>query len=106
MAYTPFDLTDSNAQSRGIYDLTRINGLRGPIYNRLDLEMERNFHLRHGVLNLHAGAENIFNRGNLMGYMWLDNCAAGLNCGQGGYEPIEKVDQMGRYPVVSARFEF
>jgi hypothetical protein len=104
--YTPFDLTDSNAQSRGIYDLTRINGLRGPIYNRLDLEMERNFHLRHGVLNLHAGAENIFNRGNLMGYMWLDNCAAGLNCGQGGYEPIEKVDQMGRYPVVSARFEF
>jgi hypothetical protein len=104
--YTPFDLADSNAQHRGIYDLTQINALRAPFYNRLDLELERDFHARRGVFNIHAGAENVFNRGNLMGYVWLDNCIAGENCGQNNYEPIAKVDQMGRYPVFSLRYEF
>jgi hypothetical protein len=104
--YTPFDLVDSNAQSRGIYDLSSINALRGPLYNRLDLEIERNYKVKRGVINIHAGAENILNRGNLMGYVWLNNCTAGENCGQNNYEPIEKVDQMGRYPVFTARFVF
>jgi hypothetical protein len=104
--FTPFDLADSNAQSRGIYDLSQINGVRGPVYNRLDMELERDFHARKGVFNLHAGMENAFNRGNLMGYVWLDNCQAGQDCGQNNYEPIQKVDQMGRYPILSLRYEF
>jgi hypothetical protein len=104
--YTPFDLADSNAQSRGIYDLTQINAIRGPLYNRLDLELERNFHARKGVINLHAGAENTLNRGNLMGYVWLDECKQGWGCANSSGEPIIKVDQIGRYPVFSARYEF
>ena len=104
--YTPFDLADSLAQSRGIYDLTRINALRGPLYNRLDAELERRFRAGRGVVEVHAGAENILNRGNLLGYVWLDNCQPGQICNNSGGEPITKVDQIGRYPVFSARYEF
>jgi hypothetical protein len=104
--YTPFDLADSNAQSRGIYDLARINTLRGQIYNRLDVELERRFRAAKGVFDIHAGAENILNRGNLMGYVWLNDCQQGWGCSNSSGEPISKVDQMGRYPVFSARYEF
>lgn len=104
--YTPFDLADSNAQRRGIYDLTQINGQRGPLYNRLDVEIERSFHFEKATLNIQAGAQNALNRGNLLGYVWLDNCEYGQSCANASGEPITKVDQIGRYPVFSARYEF
>jgi hypothetical protein len=104
--YTPFDVTDSLAQSRGIYDLTRVNALRGPLYNRLDLEVERRFRVPRGAFDLHAGAENILNRGNLMGYVWLNDCQLSWGCGNSSGLPITKADQMGRYPVFSLRYEF
>jgi len=104
--YTPFDLVHSNAQSRGIYDLTRINALRGPLYNRLDMELERSFQVPKGVFVIHAGAENILNRGNLMGYVWLDDCQVSWGCGNSSGQPIAKADQMGRYPVFSLRYDF
>jgi hypothetical protein len=105
--YTPFDVTDSLAQSRGIYDLTRINALCGPLYNRLDLELERRFRVPRGVFVLHAGAENILNHGNLMGYVWLDDCKVSWgDCGNSSGLPITKADQMGRYPVFNLRYEF
>jgi hypothetical protein len=104
--YTPFDLADSNEQNRGIYDVTQINALRGPMYNRLDLELERSFHARKGVFDIHAGAENVLNRGNLLGYLWLNDCKQGWGCANSSGEPIIKADQMGRYPVFSARYEF
>jgi outer membrane receptor protein involved in Fe transport len=104
--YTPFDVTDSLAQSRGIYDLARINALRGPLYSRLDLELERRFRVSRGVFEVHAGAENILNRGNLMGYVWLDDCQVSWGCGNSSGLPIAKADQMGRYPVFSLRYDF
>lgn len=104
--YTPFDLADSNAQSRGIYDLTRVNAARGPLYSRLDVEFERRFRVSKGVFELHAGAENILNRGNLLGYVWLDDCKVSWGCGNSSGQPITKADQMGRYPVFSLRYDF
>jgi len=104
--YTPFDLVDSNLQSRGIYDVTRINALRGPIYNRLDAEVERKIPAGKGFFDIHAGAENVLNRGNLMGYVWLDDCQQGWGCADRSGEPMTKVDQIGRYPVLSVRYEF
>lgn len=102
--YCPFDLADSYAQNRGIYDLTRINALRGPFYNRLDLEAERRFQVGKGAIEIHAGAENVLNRKNLLGYIWLDNCAASGSC-YGGV-PTGKVDQIGLFPVATARYQF
>jgi outer membrane receptor protein involved in Fe transport len=104
--YCPFDLPDSLAQMRGIYDLTRINALRGPVYNRLDAELERQFKVAKGELVIQGGAENILNRGNLLGYVWLQNCTAGLPCTNAQGLPIAKVDQMGRFPSFSARYRF
>lgn len=104
--YTPFDLADSNAQSRGICDLARVNAVRGPLYNRLDVELERRFHVPRGAFEFHAGAENILNRGNLLGYVWLDDCQVSWGCGNSSGLPIAKADQMGRYPVLSLRYEF
>jgi len=104
--YTPFDLVNSLAQSRGIYDLSRVNAMRGPLYNRLDLEVERRIRVPKGVFDVHAGAENILNRGNLMGYVWLNDCQVSWGCGNSSGLPIAKADQMGRYPVFSLRYEY
>jgi hypothetical protein len=100
--YTPFDLADSTVQDRGIYDLTQVNAQRGPLYNRLDMEVERTIKFSRGDLVIHAGADNVMNRGNLLGYVFLVNCHASWGCNA----PVEKVDQMGRYPIFSARYEF
>jgi TonB-dependent Receptor Plug Domain len=72
--YTPFNIPLSEEQSRGIYDLNRINALRAPAYNRLDLDINRDFHLRTGVVNVHAGVENALDRENFLGYIWMNNC--------------------------------
>ncbi len=101
--YTPFDVADSLAQDRGIYELSRINALRGPLYNRLDLELERNFSLRRGRLDVRGGIENVMNRGNLLGYVWLQNCPP--SDADWGI-PIGKADQMGRFPTMSAEYRF
>jgi hypothetical protein len=104
--YTPFDIADSTAQSRGIYDLARVNAERGPLYNRLDVELERHFRVPRGVFEFHAGAENILNRGNLLGYVWLDDCQVSWGCGNSSGQPIAKADQMSRYPVLNLRYDF
>jgi hypothetical protein len=105
IVYTPFDVANSLAQNRGIYDLNRMNGLRGPYYNRLDVELERKFKISSGELNIHAGAENVLNRKNLMGYIWLQECGY-AGCENSDGLPILKADQMQRYPIFSARFRF
>lgn len=104
--YCPFDLLNSLAQSRGIYDLSRVNAVRGPDYNRLDLEFQRDFSFSGGQLEVRSGAENVLNRGNLLGYVWLQGCGGGWACINAQGLPIGKVDQMGRFPVFSAQFRF
>jgi len=104
--YTPFDIPDSSEQNRGIYDLNQINALRGPLYNRLDLEFERDFSFSRGQLDVRGGAENVMNRGNLLGYTWLQNWQIGPACIINSNSPVGKVDQMGRFPLMSAEYRF
>ena len=104
--YTPFDMPDSLAQDRGIYDLSRINAMRGPVYNRLDLEFERQFSFSRGQLDVRGGAENVLNRGNLLGYVWLQNCKLEKDCADVPGPPFGKVDQIERFPVFSAQYRF
>ncbi|MGO8759605.1 MAG: TonB-dependent receptor plug domain-containing protein [Terracidiphilus sp.] len=104
--YCPFDTADSLVQDRGIYDLSRINAVRGPAYNRLDVELERRFRFSRSDLELQAGAENVLNRGNLLGYVWLQNCDASSACLNSQGLPILKVDQIQRFPVLSLRYRF
>jgi hypothetical protein len=104
--YCPFDIPDSLEQNRGIYDLRRINAVRGPVYNRLDLELQRDFSFSRSQLEVRGGAENVLNRGNLLGYVWLQNCNVNAICENAPGPPIGKVDQLGRFPVISAQYRF
>jgi TonB dependent receptor/TonB-dependent Receptor Plug Domain len=111
--YTPFDVTLSEEQSRGIYDLTRVNGLRGPAYNRVDADINRDFHLGKGVLNLHGGVENALDRSNFLGYAWMDNCHPGpsqTECGMNQNAipgvPETRITQMPLFPSATVRYTF
>ena len=103
--YTPYDLAASDVQSRGIYDLTQVNGARGATYSRLDVELDRRIKLGKGELDLQMGAENVMNRGNFLGYTWMNNCQVGAPCAY-GTQPVAKIDQIGRFPVASMRYRF
>ena len=103
--YTPFSVTASEEQDRGIYDLTQVNALRGSAYNRLDADVGYSFHIRHKLLNVYGGLENAFDRSNFLGYAWLDRCEASNGfCGVG--VPEERISQMPRFPSFGARYSF
>ena len=102
----PVRLPDSLAQSRGIYDLSRINAVRGPVYNRLDVELERQFKLANGELVIQAVQRTY----SIVAICWATfgcRIAHQTNpCRNAQGLPIEKVDQMGRFPIFSARYQF
>jgi hypothetical protein len=68
--YTPFDMTTSTAQYRGVYDLTRVNAERAPAYARFDVRVDRTFRVNGQPLNVFAGVQNLTNRRNVGGYIW------------------------------------
>jgi hypothetical protein len=103
--YTPFNLSASEQQDRGIYDLTQINALRGPLYNRFDFQFSRDFHLRRNQINVQAGLENALNRQNFLGYAWMDHCSASAAC-LAKSAPYTEVTQMPLFPSFSAKYVF
>lgn len=105
--YTPYDVTLSAAQNRGIYDLSRVNAVRGPAYNRMDISFDHNFRLRRGVMNLYAGVQNIFDRKNFLGYVWLTRCNQSPDCmAQFNNVPMIEVFQMPAIPIAGLRWAF
>jgi outer membrane receptor protein involved in Fe transport len=68
--YTPFDEPVSTEQRRGVYDLTRVNGLRGPAYVRWDVRVDRTFRVAGRNLTVFGGVQNLTNRRNLAGLVW------------------------------------
>ena len=68
--YTPFDEALSSAQSRGIYDLSRVNSLRAPDYLRLDIRVDRTFTVRGHPLLVFVGIQNVTNRRNIAQASW------------------------------------
>ncbi|MGA9672118.1 MAG: TonB-dependent receptor [Terracidiphilus sp.] len=69
--YTPYDLPDSEAQNRPIYDVSRMNALRVPYYARLDAQLNKDATVRGLHLEIYAGVNNILNRSNFLAYAWL-----------------------------------
>lgn len=93
--YTPFNLALSTAQQRPIYDLTRVNALRAPDYQRLDFRVDKTLHPWDGNLNLYVGLTNALNRQNYFGYSW--NYV--LN------QPMTKT-QLGMFPLCGLEWRF
>ena len=69
--YTPFDLAQSQAQNRPVYDLTQVNVPRAPYYSRLDVQISKDLPIRHLHLELYAGVDNVLNRSNFLSYSWM-----------------------------------
>lgn len=109
--YTPFNIALSEKQSRGIYDLTNVNAMRGPAYNRLDVDLNRNFRLPKGNLVVHGGVENALDRQNFLGYAWEASCPApyrrcGTNVNAMPHVPETELTQMPLFPSASAQYVF
>lgn len=94
--YTPFNMADSQAQDRPIYDLTSMNTLRAPYFSRLDVQVSKDLlvHSRH--LELYGGVENILNRQNFLSYVWMPFYT--------NNNPIKELHQMPIFPNFGARF--
>jgi hypothetical protein len=111
--YTPFNIALSREQSRGIYDLTKVNALRGPFYNRLDIDFNRDFRIGRGYMNVHAGVENALNRQNFLGLVWESFCnprpgaaACGLTPNFSPGVPESELTQMPAFPSGGVRYRF
>lgn len=105
--YTPYNVPLSILEQRGIYDLAKVNALRGPAYNRMDISFDHSFRLRHGKVNLYAGVQNAFDRKNFFNYVWLDRCSADPQCvAQFHNSPQLEVFQMPAFPIAGFRWDF
>lgn len=105
--YTPYNIPLSVAEARGIYDLARVNALRGPAYNRADISFDHNFRLPTGVLNFYGGMQNLFDRKNFLGYVWLPQCNQMPACLASMHGiPMIEVYQMPAFPIAGLRWDF
>jgi TonB dependent receptor/TonB-dependent Receptor Plug Domain len=105
--YTPYDIPLSLQQDRGIYDLSEVNGVRGPAYNRVDISVDHNYYTRAGVVNLYVGLQNIFDQKNFLGHVWLPRCEQDPSCVTAtNGTPTQEIDQMPAFPVAGVRWDF
>lgn len=93
--YTPFDPLQSTLQQRGVYDLSRVNGVRAPFYFRVDLRVDRTFTVAGTPLIVFAGAQNITNRKNFSQQTW--NRATNA---------LDTSDQLGVFPLIGMEWRF
>jgi hypothetical protein len=100
--YTPYDLTDSCAQNRPIYDMSRMNALRVPYYGRMDAQMNKDAIVHRLHLEIYAGVNNVLNRQNFLAYVWLPRVITESHPGN----PVDTIDQMSIFPNFGIRYIF
>ena len=69
--YTPFDMSESLAQNRPVYDLSKLNVPRAPDYSRLDSLLTKDIRFHNQHLELYGGVDNLLNRSNFLSYAWM-----------------------------------
>lgn len=94
--YTPFDQTLSQQQDRGIYDLTRVDGVRAPDYLRLDFRVDRTFTVRKQPFLVFFGLQDATNRRNVIAQAVWDRS---LN-------EARFIPQLGLFPVIGFDWKF
>jgi hypothetical protein len=103
--YTPYLLAPSLAQNRGIYDVSQLNGVRGPFYSRLDFQVDRITRIAGHLAYIYAGLNNALDRANFLGYAWEPRCVAIQGCAAAD-GPYTTVTQMPLYPNFGVRYVF
>ncbi len=93
--FTPFREDVSRLQSRGIFDLTRVNAERLPDYFRVDLRADRTFTFRDKPLLVFIGVQNAFNRRNVAGIGW-----------NRGTNSLQQGEQLGLFPLIGMDWRF
>jgi hypothetical protein len=93
--YTPFDEAASTEQSRGIFDLTRVNAERASDYFRLDVRVDRTFTAWGRPVLVFAGVQNVTNRRNFAGYSWNRRT-----------NTVRFDEQLGLFPVLGIDWRF
>jgi len=104
--YTPFLLNESVAQNRPIYDLSKINAVRGPFYSRLDFRASHTFPVGASHLVAYGGLENALDRQNFLGIAWLSRYGLGGVCKRNATECVSYQNQMGLFPNFGASYVF
>lgn len=105
--YTPYLLTASAAQDRPIYDVSRLNALRLPIYSRLDAEFNHTFVVQHSKrLVAYAGLDNAFDHMNLLGYFWMPRIGTDDRCVNKPGNCLSPQYQMKQFPDFGIRYSF
>jgi hypothetical protein len=100
--YTPDNMALSIAQDRDVYDLTQINGVRAPMYSRLDFRGEWTHQLHRGALVTHIGVENALNTTNFYDAEWRPMCQIYSNTVCGTLQQ----NQMPMFPDAGLRWEY
>jgi hypothetical protein len=103
--YTPFLMSASLAQDRGIYNMQQVNTVRSPAYSRLDFQFARTFHPGKTAIYTFAGLENGLDRNNFLANAWTPHCANSQPC-INQYGAYVAVSQIGLYPNFGARVYF
>ena len=93
--YTQFDLAQSTAENRGIFDNSRINEERLPDYHTLDVRVDRRFNLANSNWIIYLSIQNLYGRDNIASYYW----------NQVQNKP-DTYKQWGTLPIIGAEFEF
>lgn len=68
--YTPDNLRLSTLQNRDVYDLSKVNAVRAPIYSRLDFRLQQSHPIKRGTLTWHVGLQNALGTSNFYSYEW------------------------------------
>lgn len=103
---TPFDVADSFAQNRPIYDLSKMNAERAPYFARLDAQLNKDFEM-HGLhMELYMGVNNILNRANFLSYVWLPDTNIAREISGMDVNPIFQFHQMPIFPNFGLRYIF
>ncbi|BDC49188.1 collagen-binding protein [Bryobacterales bacterium F-183] len=93
--FTPFNLAESTAQRRGIFDLDRVNAERLKDYARLDVRVDRVLTAWGKPLRVFAGAQNILGRENIASFIWNRRTNA-----------VQVNEQIGVFPIIGLDWRF
>jgi hypothetical protein len=82
--------------------MTQINGVRAPMYSRLDFRGEWTHRLRRGSLVTHVGLENALNRTNFYDLEWMPLIQADF------HQPATTLqqNQMPMFPDAGIRYSY
>lgn len=95
--YTPDNLPLSTLQNRDVYDLSKINAVRGPAYSRLDFRLQKVHSIKRGTLTWHVGLQNALGASNFYSYEWRPRANGAGVLAQ---------EQMPRFPDGGLRYDF